>query len=216
MCGIMIGLGAVIIIPFVVWLMYHATWRLSDEHLARLVSQNHTPHVDLFITCYKEPMDIVQDTIEAALRQTYPSQCYMIYVLDDGGSDTLRDWVTDHDRAGSRLVYIRRAKGQGVPHHYKAGALTGDLVPGRNDNAYEWVEAAAVFVYAAIDFIPSIFAKIAKVQRDRADKAFMAELAAEREKENEVIGLAEGLRRMGNLDKISSLKDLHNSFDLFN
>lgn len=95
-----------------------------------LIASNKAPAVDLLIPCCSEPLEVVQDTTLAALHQTYPHDAYTVYVLDDGGNDALRDWTEKlaaemKQSSGGlrRLVYVRREKTKGVPHHYKAGNM---------------------------------------------------------------------------------------------
>jgi cellulose synthase/poly-beta-1,6-N-acetylglucosamine synthase-like glycosyltransferase len=99
--------------------------------LQELVLKGEAPKVDLFITCCKEPLDIIQDTVLAAITQDYPSVSYTVYVLDDGGDDNLKQWVEDTSRTWPgkppKLVYIRRAKEPGKCSNYKAGNLNHAL-----------------------------------------------------------------------------------------
>jgi cellulose synthase (UDP-forming) len=48
------------------------------------------PKIDLFVTCYNEPVDIVEETIRAALALDYPANKLRVYVLDDGNSADMR------------------------------------------------------------------------------------------------------------------------------
>ncbi|GBE91708.1 glycosyltransferase [Nostoc cycadae] len=48
------------------------------------------PTVDVFITCYNEPPEIVQQTALAALAIDYPATKLHVYVLDDGNSAEIR------------------------------------------------------------------------------------------------------------------------------
>ncbi|MBD0304374.1 MAG: ATP-binding protein, partial [Tolypothrix sp. T3-bin4] len=48
------------------------------------------PSVDVFITCYNEPVEIVEETTRAALAMDYPTTKLCVYVLDDGNSPELR------------------------------------------------------------------------------------------------------------------------------
>jgi cellulose synthase (UDP-forming) len=51
------------------------------------------PSVDVFITCYNEPVEIVEETTKAALAIDYPTTKLCVYVLDDGNSPALRSMV---------------------------------------------------------------------------------------------------------------------------
>ena len=46
--------------------------------------------VDVFITCYNEPVEMVEETTRAALAIDYPVTKLCVYVLDDGNSPALR------------------------------------------------------------------------------------------------------------------------------
>ncbi|MEM9265376.1 MAG: glycosyltransferase family 2 protein [Cyanobacteria bacterium P01_F01_bin.13] len=48
------------------------------------------PTVDIFITCYSEPVDIVKETAEAALKMDFPADKLRVYILDDGNSPDMR------------------------------------------------------------------------------------------------------------------------------
>ena len=48
------------------------------------------PTVDVFITCYNEPVEIVEQTARAALAIDYPPTKLRVYVLDDGNSPVMR------------------------------------------------------------------------------------------------------------------------------
>lgn len=45
------------------------------------------PTVDVFIPTYSEPVEIVTNTVLAALSMDYPKNRFKVYVLDDGGTD---------------------------------------------------------------------------------------------------------------------------------
>ncbi|MEH2380277.1 MAG: glycosyltransferase [Nostoc sp.] len=48
------------------------------------------PTVDVFVTCYNEPPEIVEETAKAALAMNYPPTKLRVYVLDDGNSADMR------------------------------------------------------------------------------------------------------------------------------
>ncbi len=48
------------------------------------------PTVDVFITCYNEPVEMVEETAKAALNIDYPVSKLRVYILDDGKSDDMR------------------------------------------------------------------------------------------------------------------------------
>lgn len=48
------------------------------------------PTVDVFVTCYNEPVGIVEQTARSALAMDYPATKLRVYVLDDGNSPEMR------------------------------------------------------------------------------------------------------------------------------
>ena len=48
------------------------------------------PMVDIFVTCYNEPVEMVEETVRAALAIDYPSNKLRVYILDDGSSAQMR------------------------------------------------------------------------------------------------------------------------------
>ena len=88
---------------------------------------NMVPTVDILLPSCGEPLDIIQDTVRAALSQDYPRDRFQVYVCDDKASDELRDWCKELRTAGQPLMYVRRFKQKGVPHHAKAGNMNHAL-----------------------------------------------------------------------------------------
>ena len=76
--------------------------------------------VDIFITCYNEPVQLVRDTVQAAMRITWP---HKTYVLDDGSSVEMRAMA--HEEGAAYIV--RSADWQGRQRHAKAGNLNNAL-----------------------------------------------------------------------------------------
>lgn len=48
------------------------------------------PTVDVFVTCYNEPPEIVEQTTRSALAMDYPVTKLRVYILDDGNSPAMR------------------------------------------------------------------------------------------------------------------------------
>jgi len=77
--------------------------------------------VDVFITTYNEPLDLVRLTVEAALRIRYP---HRTYVLDDGDRPEFRALC-----ATLGVGYITRGpEWEGKPRHAKAGNVNNALL----------------------------------------------------------------------------------------
>jgi cellulose synthase/poly-beta-1,6-N-acetylglucosamine synthase-like glycosyltransferase len=100
----------------------------------RILGTN-VPSVDILIPICKEKLDIVQDTVCAALNIDYPQNRFRVVVTDDGMSAGLRCWVNKLSAQFPNLHYTaREAKGG-----FKAGNLNhaydflGTLPGGRSE-----------------------------------------------------------------------------------
>ncbi|MHA7280282.1 glycosyltransferase [Arthrobacter sp. MDT2-2] len=77
--------------------------------------------VDVFITTYNEPLDMVMDTALAAQRIRYP---HSTWILDDGARNELRALAEQHG-----IGYLTRsAEWANRPRHAKAGNLNNALM----------------------------------------------------------------------------------------
>lgn len=70
------------------------------------------PRVDILLPCCKEPSDIPQDSVKAALALDYPQDRFKVLVLDDGGDDDLKAFceALQMETGSERLQYFRREK----------------------------------------------------------------------------------------------------------
>lgn len=62
----------------------------SLDQLSPSLPQSDWATVDIFITCYNEPPELVEQTTRAALAIDYPVTKLRVYVLDDGNSPEIR------------------------------------------------------------------------------------------------------------------------------
>ncbi|MBW4522356.1 MAG: glycosyltransferase [Scytolyngbya sp. HA4215-MV1] len=62
----------------------------SFDQLSPPIHRENWALVDVFITCYNEPVDLVEQTTRAALAMDYPVTKLRVYVLDDGNSPEMR------------------------------------------------------------------------------------------------------------------------------
>ena len=60
------------------------------KSLAPALPMEDYPTVDVFITCYNEPVEMVRETARAALAMDYPVTKLCVYILDDGGSPEMQ------------------------------------------------------------------------------------------------------------------------------
>jgi cellulose synthase (UDP-forming) len=108
----------------------YETWSLSvllrvtdhspeaDRHERRLRREENLPTVDVFIPTFNEGVDILVDTLRAALALDYPVGRVKVWILDDGG----RPWLRDLCRSRG-VGYIARP----THEHGKAGNLNHAL-----------------------------------------------------------------------------------------
>ncbi|MBE9001737.1 glycosyltransferase [Nostoc sp. LEGE 12447] len=62
----------------------------SLDQMTPPLPRSEWPTVDVFVTCYNEPPEIVEETAKAALKMDYPPTKLRVYVLDDGNSADIR------------------------------------------------------------------------------------------------------------------------------
>lgn len=81
------------------------------------------PRVDVFLPCYGEGMDIIEDTINTAIRQDYPKDKYRVVILDDGGSSAVRELVSKLSKEHPSVQLHYGARGRAVKIHSKAANI---------------------------------------------------------------------------------------------
>jgi cellulose synthase (UDP-forming) len=100
------------------WLFGLTSWRLRTRPAPPLPDPTAT--VDVFITCYNEPVELVRETARAARAMTFPHQTY---VLDDGSNAAMRAMAGEEG-----VDYIVRTDDwTGKTRHAKAGNLNNAL-----------------------------------------------------------------------------------------
>lgn len=98
-----------------VFMMWRPTHRTSPEPLEGV-------SVDVFITTYNEPVELLRVTVEAALRIDWPA--LKVYLLDDGARPEMRELA-----ASLGSGYITRSEAwTGKPRHAKAGNVNNALM----------------------------------------------------------------------------------------
>lgn len=91
----------------------------------RILGTN-VPSVDILIPVCREKLDIVQDTIRAALNIDYPENRFRVVVTDDGMSAELRFWV---NRLAAQFPNL----------HYTARNVKGGFKAGNLNHAYQFL-----------------------------------------------------------------------------
>jgi hypothetical protein len=120
----------------------------------RLVGTD-VPFIDVVIPCCKESIDVLQDTIMAAIALDYPEDRFRVIVTDDGGSSQLESWIAElgqknlfytarnpNNRAGFKAGNLNHAfkfveNQLGNPAEFIA-SLDADMIPEKN-----WLRAIA-------------------------------------------------------------------------
>lgn len=100
------------------WLFGLTLWRLKQRGEPPPPPPNAT--VDVFITCYNEPVEIVRETAIAARDIRYPHRTYL---LDDGNSPAMRAMAQE---IGIGYL-VRTEEWKGKQRHAKAGNLNNAL-----------------------------------------------------------------------------------------
>lgn len=94
-------------------------WRLKRRPRPPKPPEDAT--VDVFITTYNEPLDLVKKTALAALEITHPHETWL---LDDGNRPELGEWAAEHG-----IGWIRRSDDwNDMPRHAKAGNINNALM----------------------------------------------------------------------------------------
>ncbi|MCS6938709.1 MAG: glycosyltransferase, partial [Roseiflexus sp.] len=100
------------------WLFGLTLWRLKQRREPPPPPPNAT--VDVFITCYNEPVEVVRETAIAARDIRYPHRTYL---LDDGNSPAMRAMAKE---IGIGYL-VRSEEWKGKQRHAKAGNLNNAL-----------------------------------------------------------------------------------------
>ena len=112
----------------------------ADRHEARLraADAGSLPTVDVLVTTYNEPFEVLEKSILGSLALEWPSHLLNIYVLDDGRRDWLRDfcdengvhYLTRPDNADAKAGNINAALPQISGQYFMV--LDADFVPQQN------------------------------------------------------------------------------------
>jgi len=84
----------------------------SLSQLSPKMAIQNWPTVDIFITCYNEPAEMVEETARAALAIDYPPEKLRVYILDDGNAETMR--------AMAEQVCLKDLQSPAVRHYSQA------------------------------------------------------------------------------------------------
>ncbi|KAI5084466.1 hypothetical protein GOP47_0000635 [Adiantum capillus-veneris] len=110
--------------------MLHKLSSFEDyDSKSDLVASKKYPTVHVMIPCCKEPTEVPQESVLAALALHYPKDHFKVFVLDDGGDDDLKAFcdAIRVESGSDQLVYLRRKKIPGVPHNFKCGNMNFGL-----------------------------------------------------------------------------------------
>lgn len=91
--------------------------RSLDPHVSRY------PSVGVFVPCYNEHVDLVHDTLIAALNINYPRQLLSVHLCDDGKDSSKKAMVSHLRESHSNVHYVTRPEHV----HAKAGNLNYSL-----------------------------------------------------------------------------------------
>ncbi|KAF7714100.1 Cellulose synthase (UDP-forming) [Penicillium ucsense] len=94
-----------------------AAFRVNREgrrRRLRLQGNEALPRVDVLLPCCGEDVDVIMATVRAACALDYPSSCFRVLVLDDGGSATLKEAVSQVQTEWSHVSYHSRGRQSGM------------------------------------------------------------------------------------------------------
>jgi cellulose synthase (UDP-forming) len=85
--------GAEMITVFTTFELFYQKMRLNKFQLERpVVSEEHYPHVDVFIATHNEPVDILYKTVNACTFMEYPDKSKVhVYLCDDGDRQAVKE-----------------------------------------------------------------------------------------------------------------------------
>jgi cellulose synthase (UDP-forming) len=112
---------------FHVWQVFTYIWTIWSPGPRRFQNPHFTPPVDVFITVAGEPVDIVKETLSAALNMRYPN--FTVYILNDGYVAKKDNWREIEELAeslGARCITRRNPGGA------KAGNINNGLASTKN------------------------------------------------------------------------------------
>lgn len=115
-----VGLGLAELYAFAVLVLgfVQTAWPLHRQPLPLPLDPGVWPTVDIFITTYDEPLEVVKPTVFAALALDWPADKIRVYVLDDGRRAEFGQFC---DEVGVR--HVTRADNR----HAKAGNINAAL-----------------------------------------------------------------------------------------
>lgn len=105
---------------------FQCAWPLGRQPVELEKTPDDLPSVDVFVPTYNESLEIVRQTVLAAMSLDWPANCLRVYVLDDGRRAEFREFA---ERVGATYVqrpHNRHAKAGNVNH--ALGISSGELV----------------------------------------------------------------------------------------
>ena len=103
---------------------FQVIWPLNRQPVPLPKDMSQWPSVDIFVPTYNEDMNVVKNTIYAALGIDWPKDKLKIWILDDGGRDEFRQFA---QTVG--VEYIARTSHE----HAKAGNINNALKYAKGD-----------------------------------------------------------------------------------
>lgn len=116
-----------------------------ERKLYEMIQVENFPHVDVYITCYNEPVEVIEASTIAAMNLEYPGEKLYVRVLDDGKRSSIHDMVkrlqsqARYMNRKTRVLECVRDKVKGTPHHAKAGNINNCLLKGSSDSDAEFI-----------------------------------------------------------------------------
>lgn len=124
--GLLISLAVYLaeLYGFIQYLLFHYQSARPTDSIPPVIEDANLPTIDILITIFNEPKEILYRTIIGCLSQDYPNGKCKVYVLDDGRREEIKKLTT---KLGCE--YITRPTNENV----KAGNLNNGLKHSKGD-----------------------------------------------------------------------------------
>lgn len=229
-----IGLGGLVYLAefygWMSWVLFlFQTWRTTDRRTEEAALDSF-PTVDIFITTYNEPVEILRRTIVGAKAIDYPADRITLYLLDDGkrpemkalaetfGCEYLARPSNEHAKAGNLNHALPRSRGERIvcfdADHVPVRSFLKKTLSFFKDPKVAYVQTAHHFYNPDIfqknlllerEIIneQDLFFRVIQPGRDRHNAAFFAGSGA--------VFLRSALEEIGGFRTETLTEDLHTS-----
>ena len=133
--GLIYSISEITIMLFGILNTYFISWNMfiNYDKQIELNSIRVLPTIDIYLLTCKEPLNILQKSIEKILKIDYPIDKLKIFISDDGYSNELRNYV-EIIKEENLLIDIRYKNRIRIAGHSKAGNINDTLFHTNSNN----------------------------------------------------------------------------------